>query len=399
MSKGGGADIGAAQMATDKSVALQKEIYDKNTQLMQPWYQGGKSGLYRLLDLMGLQGGSMQTYDQMQQSLAPQYTSQQPSSYGSWVDDKGTQYSRSDLFNIMNAGLSPESKGYMDYNALDSYLSGAANAVNSGQYNSNTPGYYLADKVGLIKPMSSGGQVDQAGMDAAIQAAMAGQQTPEGWGSLAKAFGLDTFQADPGYAFRQAEGSKAIERAMAAAGKTLNPEAAKALLRFNQDTASNEYMNAYNRYNNDQSNLFNRLASISGFGQTASGQLMGAGTNYANATSDAYGNMANVNLANQGGSSLFGDLLNAGMAGAQMYQGFGFSDARLKHDIKKVGNVDGVNVYEFRYLPEIDETQTKYRGVMAQDVIKTHPDAVIDVYGYMAVDYSQLPVKMEALWH
>jgi len=398
MSKGGGnSGIAEAQAATDQSIALQRDIYNQNKEMAQPWYQGGKAGLSRLLDLMGLQGGSVQTADQMKQSLSPQFTSTPQAQPGQWVDDKGMQYGRSDLFNVMNAGKSPGQKGYLDYAGLDTYLGNASNAISSGQSNNNTPGYYLADGVGLIKPMEQAPVTDESGLNAALQAGMAGQQNPEGWGSLTQAFGADQFQADPGYAFRMAEGNKGIERAMAAAGKTLNPEAAKALLRFNQGTAADEYTNAYNRYNNDQSNLFNRLASISGFGQTASGQIANAGTNYANMTGDALTNMANVQMANQkSGSSMFGDLMKAGVDGAKIWALT--SDARLKHDIEHVGNVDGVNVYEFRYLPEIDPTQTKYRGAMAQELLLTHPDAVHLVDDYYKVDYSQLPVKMEAVW-
>lgn len=98
-------------------------------------------------------------------------------------------------------------------------------------------------------------------------------QAPEGmgnlggYGSLAKKFGSGDFTADPGYQFRLDEGRKALERSAAARGMSLSGAQAKALTNFNQNFASNEYQNAYNRFNVDQSNLFNRLSGIAGTGQ------------------------------------------------------------------------------------------------------------------------------------
>jgi len=44
--------------------------------------------------------------------------------------------------------------------------------------------------------------------------------------------------------------------------------------------ASNEYNNAYNRFNTDQTNQYNRLAGIAGSGQTATNQMGAAASNY-----------------------------------------------------------------------------------------------------------------------
>jgi hypothetical protein len=100
---------------------------------------------------------------------------------------------------------------------------------------------------------------------------------------------------DPGYAFRLAQGNQAIQRAAAASGGAFSGGTLKALSRYGQDYASNEYQNVYNRaltgyntnvntglnafntqfnaYNTSQGNTFNRLASLAGMGQTATGQL------------------------------------------------------------------------------------------------------------------------------
>lgn len=95
-------------------------------------------------------------------------------------------------------------------------------------------------------------------------------------------FNMSDFQKDPGYDFRMAEGQKAIERSAAARGGLNSGATLKALDRYGEDFASNEYNNAYNRFNADRDRRFNRLSSIAGLGQTANSQVSAAGTNAAN---------------------------------------------------------------------------------------------------------------------
>jgi hypothetical protein len=60
------------------------------------------------------------------------------------------------------------------------------------------------------------------------------------------------------------------------------------------------------------------------------------------------------------------------------------SDMRLKEDIAPVGTLfDGTPVYGYRYKG----APAYHIGLMAQDVEKTTPDAVIEINGYKAVDY------------
>lgn len=106
-----------------------------------------------------------------------------------------------------------------------------------------------------------------------------------GYGSLSKPFSVDQFQADPGYQFRMDEGAKALQNGAASRGGLLSGAAQKALLKYGQDYASNEYGKAYDRYNNNNTLMYNRLAGVSGAGQTASNQLTSAAGNNANAGS------------------------------------------------------------------------------------------------------------------
>ena len=69
------------------------------------------------------------------------------------------------------------------------------------------------------------------------------------------------------------------------------------------------------------------------------------------------------------------------------------SDIRLKENITKVGNSpSGINIYEWNY---IGNTQ-RYRGVMAQEILEKHPEAVaLQPDGYMSVYYGKIDVNME----
>jgi hypothetical protein len=68
-----------------------------------------------------------------------------------------------------------------------------------------------------------------------------------------------------------------------------------------------------------------------------------------------------------------------------------FSDARLKHNIVPMGEKSGHKIYEFSYNHEPDK---RYVGVVAQDVEKYRPDAVTEIGGFKAVDYSMLGIEM-----
>lgn len=70
------------------------------------------------------------------------------------------------------------------------------------------------------------------------------------------------------------------------------------------------------------------------------------------------------------------------------------SDRRLKEGIVPMGQENGHNIYAFRYIGQ-PET---YIGVMADEVLKTHPEAVVVAQnGYHAVYYDKIGVKFRLL--
>lgn len=150
----------------------------------------------------------------------------------------------------------------------------------------------------------------QAGMGALSQL-----QDP----SLNRTFGASDFQKDPGYDFRMQQGQQALDRSAAARGGAGGGAAMKAMARYGQDYASNEYQNAYNRFNTDRDSRLNRLSSLAGVGQTATAQLgnnSAAMTGQLGSLGSAYaGNMGNnlMGAANAQGA--------AGIAGANAWGG------------------------------------------------------------------------------
>jgi len=67
------------------------------------------------------------------------------------------------------------------------------------------------------------------------------------------------------------------------------------------------------------------------------------------------------------------------------------SDIRLKENINKVGTENGFNIYEFNYIG----SPKRYRGVVAQEVEKIIPNAVIEFGGVKYVDYSLTGIEFK----
>jgi hypothetical protein len=124
-------------------------------------------------------------------------------------------------------------------------------------------------------------------------------------------FGMQQFQADPGYGFRMSEGMKALEGSAAARGGLLSGNALRGIQRFGQDLASQEFQNAFNRYGVERERRLNPLQSLAGVGQTTSQNLGTAGTQFANTMGNIGMNQAAVaGNAGMARASAYGDTLN-----------------------------------------------------------------------------------------
>ena len=150
--------------------------------------------------------------------------------------------------------------------------------------------------------------------------------------SLMRNFGASDFQTDPGYNFRLSEGLKAIDRQAAARGGMMSGAALKAAGRYGQDVASQEYGNAFNRFqtnrasqaglytdalNRERTRQMDEYGRLSDF--TTRGANAAAGTGSSQA---AYGTNA-ANLMSQGAQAMGQGVLGAGQSTAAGQMGAG----------------------------------------------------------------------------
>jgi hypothetical protein len=211
-------------------------------------------------------------------------------------------------------------------------------------------------------------------------------------GDLHKNFGAEDFQKDPGYDFRMSEGMKALERSAAARGGLNSGATLKALTKYGQDFAANEYQNAYNRFSNDASNRFNRMSQLAGMGQNAQNVSAQLGQNYSQ--------YAGNNLIGQGNASAANEISKGNKQASAVSAGAGllFSDERLKTDVTPVSKEDltemkkHLKAYTFKYINE-SYGKGEMVGVMAQDLEKSKLGRTLvveDANGHKQIDLTKV---------
>lgn len=114
------------------------------------------------------------------------------------------------------------------------------------------------------------------------------------YGKYARDFSMQDYTADPGYGFRFSEGLKALDRTAAARGGLLSGSTLKNAQRFGQDQASQEYQNAFNRYQINRTNQLAPLQSLMGAGQTSANTLTNAAGSYGSSAADNITNAGNA---------------------------------------------------------------------------------------------------------
>lgn len=208
--------------AARESQASQERAFERQVQLQEPFRQGGLTAQAQIMNLLGLG--------------AP------PSAAGAPVDVR----------------QNPQAYGLREINI-------------PSVFGSAPQSFYLDTQGNLVPDIEA-----YAAQNPLAAPAPAGGAPPSEFGSLAKPFGAEQFQADPGYAFRQAEGMKALERSAAARGGLLSGGTLKGIQRFGQDLASQEYGNAFNRYQVERAARLNPLQSLMGSGQSSANTLTSA---------------------------------------------------------------------------------------------------------------------------
>jgi hypothetical protein len=147
---------------------------------------------------------------------------------------------------------------------------------------------------------------------------LSGNKGATGYGKYAQDFSMGDFQADPGYAFRLSEGQKALERSAAARGGLISGGSLKAAQRYGQDMGSQEYQNAYTRYQTNRANQLNPLASLTQSGQSAANFQAGNLGKYGSDVASLIGQQGESQAAGQiGMGRTFGNAINTGISAYQ----------------------------------------------------------------------------------
>jgi hypothetical protein len=238
----------AQAAATREATQLQREVYNQNLQIQQPFLNTGMQAMGQINALLGLGGSAGQSGAPAPATPAtgiPATGGIAPDAPGQFP---GTQHPfiRAIMNSMRDNGAQFPDNVMQDLDRLNAYQSGQPHPTY------NQP----------VQTTTAPGQTSQQAANAAY----------------------DQFKNYTGYQTRLNEGNSSINSGYAAAGTLQSGAALKDLARFNQDYASNEFGN-YMGYLGGQQQL----------GPGAANALAGVGTNYANAAG---------NLAMQNGNNL-----------------------------------------------------------------------------------------------
>lgn len=168
----------------------------------------------------------------------------------------------------------------------------ASQAADARQRASEEAAVARGEDLARLEPWRQSGE--QANNRLAAMLGLNGQATP---------FNSD----DPGYAFRLSEGQRQVDNSAAARGSTLSGGALKALQKYGQGMASQEFQNSYNR-----------LANVSAQGQNAATGQGSASMQFntlQNANTNAMGDARAAGTIGQGNA-----WANAGQTAVNQYQ-------------------------------------------------------------------------------
>lgn len=313
------ASVHAADLqAQAQKAALQeqKRQFDTGQSNLQPWQQGGLAAYGTLLSGMGinpLQGASGTAGG----AAGSSDTSQQSAQIKSRIDELQRSLAEMQKQGYIQKGA--DLYGNPTYETVGGLSSYSGQTARNQANSQSAELQQLQDQLaGLQQSSNSPFQFQQTGTNqqgtaGANPVGAASDPNAVQFGEFNKQFEWDP-NTNPAYQFRLSEGSKLIQRAAASKGSLWSGGTAKALTQYAQDYASNEYENAYNRFQNEQATRFNRLSTLAGGGQTAATNSAAAGQNYATGVSNTLTsgaqqqgqyatNAANAQAAGQVGST------------------------------------------------------------------------------------------------
>jgi len=132
----------------------------------------------------------------------------------------------------------------------------------------------------------------------------AASSTAGGYGSLLKPFDTtDWQQLSPAYNFQKQQGIQGVLNGAAAGQGALSGSAYKDLIDYNQNAANTSFNNAFNQYQTQQGNIYQRLAGVSQLGQAAAADTGQQGTALAGQAAQSATNVGTAQAAGTIGSA------------------------------------------------------------------------------------------------
>lgn len=222
-----------------------------------------------------------------------------------------------EMFNTTNAQQAPyRSSGYGALNKINSMMGSPyikydyqGNAVGTAPNTTPVTGQGLGGGgIAAMLPSNLTPTKDASGNVIPVQ------QTAES-DYLTHQFNAEDFKngIDPGFAWRLKMGQDQASRQANLGGGAISGNALAGLQDYTQGKASEEYGNAFNRYQTQRSNIYNTLASIAGLGQTSLGQTTNAASNAASGMANS---IMNAGSAQAGGIVGSANAISGGLQGA-----------------------------------------------------------------------------------
>lgn len=256
---GGGSGAGSKEMlrAIQRSLDMNKQMYDQTRADQMPWYAAGTAAINRLSHLTGTAG--KKTLEQIKAEITPSF----------YMDGNGDGW----------AGI-----------AYPEQLEAEAKRLYEAQ------GDYVED---------------------------------EEYGALLKPY---EYEEDPGYQFALKEGEQAINRKLAASGKTFTPEAVKALNEYGTGVANQNYNDGFTRDLQTKNSIYGILSGQAGMGQSSANVISASNEDFADDATELNLQTGNVQAAAAqakaaGRGSMFNTLARAGIGAGIGYATGGWAGA------------------------------------------------------------------------
>jgi hypothetical protein len=179
--------------------------------------------------------------------------------------------------------------GYMGSRAADK---AAGAQLGAAQEQSQVQREMFAEQNRLQEPFRQAGMTGQNELMRLL--GLGGDAGSMGYGSAAQPFTNQDMYRDPGYGFRVSEGVKALDRSAAARGGLLGGNQLRGVTELGQNLGSQEYQNAFNRYQAERAARLNPLQSLAGQGQSAANTMTGAAGQYGQNQAAILGNAGNI---------------------------------------------------------------------------------------------------------